>query len=85
MKKPRSALSALSALWGWTPAQIRAAALADSPALVTQIAEIKEAARKKAKEDIAAISAAALGEWIRRQGASAPGPAPELRRKPNPI
>jgi hypothetical protein len=85
MKKPRSRLSALAALWGWTPAQIRAAALADSPALVAQIAEIKQAARAKARADIAALSTAAVDEWIMRQGAQAPGPAPELRRKPNPV
>ena len=85
MKKPRSRISALSALWGWTPAQIRSAALADSPALVVQMAEIKQAARTKARADIAALSAAAIDEWVTRQGARAPGPAPLLRRKSTPI
>ena len=82
MKKPRSRTSALSALWGWTPAQIRAAALADSPAIGEQIAAIKQDARSKMRADIAAISKAAIDEWITRQGASAPGPAPILRRSP---
>ena len=84
MKKPRSRISALAALWGWTPAQIRAAALADSPALVEQIAGIKQAARAKARADIASISTAAVDSWIMRQGTQAPMPAPELRRKSKP-